>query len=178
MTRRVLPVGLVLAAALADVRDLHELAFYLLVAAVPAMAVSALSFFGDLVETPGGAAGETAARLQAFFAALALVLTVIAAAARGQSALQSGVPPLGISALVGCLGVFTFQGLVTLALAAGRSAPPEHERSERGPLPVMLDGSLQTDVRRRAHGQSRALEATAQAQPRRARPEAGVASGG
>jgi hypothetical protein len=124
MTRRVLPVGLVLAAALADVSELHELAFYLLVAAVPAMAVSALWLFGDLVDMPGGAAGETAARLHAFFAALALVLTVIAAAARGQSALESGVPPLGMSALVGCLIVFTMQGLVTLALAARRPHPP------------------------------------------------------
>jgi hypothetical protein len=126
MARRALPVGLVLAAALADVRDLHVVAFYLLVAAVPAMAVSALSFFGDLVETPGGAAGETAARLQALFAALALVLTVVAAAARGQSALESGVPALGISALVGCLAVFTLQGLITLALAATRDAPADN----------------------------------------------------
>jgi hypothetical protein len=125
MTRRALPVSLVLAAALADVRDLHVLAFYLLVAAVPAMAVSALTFFGDLVETPGGAAGETAARLHALFAALALVLTVTAAAARGQSALESGVPPLGISALVGCLAVFTLQGLVTLALATTGDAASE-----------------------------------------------------
>jgi hypothetical protein len=120
MARRALPVGLVLAAALADVRDLHVLAFYLLVAAVPAMAVSALSFFGELVETPGGAAGETAARLQAFFAALGLALTVVAAAARGQSALESGVPALGVSALVGCLGVFAIQGVLTLALVTAR----------------------------------------------------------
>jgi hypothetical protein len=122
MARRALPVSLVLAAAFADLRDLHVLAFYLLVAAVPAMAISALAFFGDLVETPGGAAGETAARLQASFAALALVLTVVAAAARGQSALESGVPPLGVSALVGCLAVLTLQGLVTLALAATRDS--------------------------------------------------------
>jgi hypothetical protein len=124
MARRALPVGLILAAALADVQEHHILAFYLLVAAVPAMAISALSFFGDLVDTPGGAAGEATARLQAFFAALGLVLTVIAAAARGQSALESGVPPLGVSALVGCLAVCAIQGLLTLALVTSRDAGP------------------------------------------------------
>jgi hypothetical protein len=122
MVRRALPVGLVLAAALADVRELHLLAFYLLVAAVPAMAISALSFFGELVEAPGGSTGETTARLQAFFATLGLVLTVVAAAARGQSALESGVPALGVSALVGCLAVFAIQGLVTLTVSVSREA--------------------------------------------------------
>ena len=138
MARRALPVGLVLAAALADVREMHPLAFYLLVAAVPAMAVSALSFFGDLVETPGRAAGEAAARLQAFFAALGLALIVLAAATRGQSALETGVPPLGVSALVGCLAVFALQGLVTLAeQAAGKTS--------REPLAALApDGDQQT----------------------------------
>jgi hypothetical protein len=125
MARRALPVGLVLAAALADVRELHLLAFYLLVAAVPAMAVSALYLFGDLIETPGGAAGEAAARLQAFLAALGLALTVLAAATRGQSALESGVPTLGVSALIGCLTVFAIQGLVTLAEQAAERTAPE-----------------------------------------------------
>jgi hypothetical protein len=122
MARRALPVGLILAAALADVQEHHVLAFYLLVAAVPAMAISALSFFGDLVDASGGVAANATAQLQAFFATVGLVLTVIAAAARGQSALESGVPPLGVSALVGCLAVCAIQGLLTLALATSRDA--------------------------------------------------------
>jgi len=118
MGRRVLPVALVLAAGLADVRELHALAFYLLVAAVPATAVSALAFFGDLVETPGGAAHVTYARLQVVLTTLGLVLIVVAAAVRGQAALEAGVPAVSVSALVACLLVFASQGLVGLTSLA------------------------------------------------------------
>jgi hypothetical protein len=114
MGRRAFPVALVLAAGLADVRELHALAFYLLVAAVPATAVSALAFFGDLVDRPGNAPGVTLARVQVALTTLGLMLIVVAAAARGQAAVASGVPPLGVSALVGCLGVFAAQGMVAL----------------------------------------------------------------
>jgi hypothetical protein len=126
MGRRALPVGLVLAAAFADLHGAHGLAFYLLVASVPATAVSALAFFGDLVEIPGGAAGIAVARVQAALATLGLVLVVIASAARGQSAIAGDVPALGVSALVAGLTVFAAQGLVALA-ALTRAAEPELE---------------------------------------------------
>ena len=112
MLGRALSVALVLAAALADARGGHELAFYLLVGAVPTAAIAALSTFGDLVEMPGRASGHAAARLDALLSALALLSVLVAAAARGQA--TEGVPPLGASALVACLAVFVAQALVAL----------------------------------------------------------------
>ena len=109
---RAFSVALVLSAALADARGAHELAFYLLVGAVPAAAIAALSTFGDLVEMPGRARGQAAARLDALLSALALLSVLVGAAARGQA--SDGVPPLAASALVACVAVFVAQALLAL----------------------------------------------------------------
>ena len=114
VSRRALPVLLVVAAGLADSFQLHEAAFYLLVAAVPAAAISALAVFGELVELPGGGPGETRARVESLLAGLALVWVVVAAAVRG-NATGDAVPALGVSALVACLVVFAAQVLILLA---------------------------------------------------------------
>lgn len=113
--RRLLPVALVLGTLAADARDLHHLGFYLLVAAVPAAAVSALSSFGDLAVLPGRARGETGARLDALLSALALVLVLLAAGARSRAIDPNVVPTLSGSALAACLGVFFLHALTLLA---------------------------------------------------------------
>ena len=111
MIVRVPPAVLVLATALADAYGLHRLGFYLLVAAVPAAAVAALGSFGDAVDS---ARHAVVPRLLAVLDALVLVCVLIAAAARGQTANESSVPPLGMSALVTCLALFAIQALVAL----------------------------------------------------------------
>jgi hypothetical protein len=112
--RRLLPVVLVVAATWADSRDLHELAFYLLIAAVPAAAVSALSLFGDLVDLPARAPGEARTRLETTLASLGLLLLLVAAALRGQGT-ETEVPPLAVSTLVACLFVFGAQAVTAFA---------------------------------------------------------------
>lgn len=114
VARRLLPVALVVAATWADSRALHELAFYLLIAAVPAAAVSALSLFGELVDLPARAPGEGRTRLETALAALGLLLLLVAAALRGQGA-EAEVPPLAVSMLVACLFVFGAQALTAVA---------------------------------------------------------------
>jgi hypothetical protein len=122
MARRLPPVALVLAALLAQSRDRHELAFYLLVAAVPAAAVVALAAFGDLVESTGASPGALRARLAAALDALALALIVLSAAVRGQAPQDVGVPPLAASALVACLVVFAVQAFAALSAGTSLSA--------------------------------------------------------
>jgi hypothetical protein len=107
--RCVLPSALLAGTVLADGRGLHSFAFYLLLAAIPAVAVSALSFFGDLVE--GSADGEAGA-LYVGLASMALVLLVIAAAVRSNAVDHTTVPALGISAAVGALGLLLLQLVV------------------------------------------------------------------
>jgi hypothetical protein len=126
--RRLLPVALVVAATWADSRELHELGFYLLVAAVPAAAVSALSLFGELVDLPARARGEGRTRLETALASLGLLLLLVAAALRGNG-VEADVPPLAVSTLVACLFVFGAQPLT--ALAATARSPLRHRSAER-----------------------------------------------
>ena len=112
MTARVLPVALVLAALAADARDLHAVAFYLLVAGVAAAAVSALSFFGELVERAGAASSTS--RFQVVLAALGLICVFVAAAARGQGNEMAPAPAPAVSALVVALAVYATQALAAL----------------------------------------------------------------
>ena len=106
MPRCVLPSILLAGTVLADGQGSHSLAFYLLLAAIPSVAVTALAFFGDLVE--GSADGEAGA-LYVGLTTIALVLLVIAAAVRSNAVDHSTVPALGISAVVGGLGLLLLQ---------------------------------------------------------------------
>jgi hypothetical protein len=121
MLARALPPVLAAAAVLADGRGAHGLAFYLLVAAVPAAGAAALAYFGDLVELPGGAEGETRARAHAALSAVALALILVAASVRAPVRLEGGVPGLGVSAVVASLFLYGMQivvaGFPTLAPA-------------------------------------------------------------
>jgi hypothetical protein len=115
MTARVLPAGLALAAALADARGMHELAYWLVVAAVPAAACAALSGFGGLVEAVPRSDEEARGRAFTTLGGLALGLIVLAAAVRSPAHLDNAVPALGTSALAGALALYGFQAVVGLA---------------------------------------------------------------
>lgn len=102
MASRVLPAGLLLATLVADAQGLHDAGFYVLVAAVPAAAVAALSAFGDVVER-----GDVSARLEVILGGLGLVLVLVAAATRGQGADSSAVTVAALVVLAPTLLVRT-----------------------------------------------------------------------
>lgn len=78
---------------------------YLVLAAIPVLAGAALAFYGELVD---GSADADAGALHVGLAGLALLLVVIGGAARA-NALDSAVPALGYSTVVGALGLLTIQ---------------------------------------------------------------------
>jgi hypothetical protein len=121
MARRVLPVGLVVAAAAADGAGVHGIAFYLLLAAVPVAAATALSTFGDLLDGHGD-------HLEVFLSGTVLALTVAGAAVRAPVLADGSVPPLAHSVLLVSLAVLCFQALLTLTAELGRRNRP-HVRS-------------------------------------------------
>ena len=90
----------------------------LVVAAVPAAAIAALSSFGELVELPGRASGELVVRLQVLLGSLGLLGVVVAAAVRGQATEANAVPAAGISALVASLVLYAAYGAAALAAPA------------------------------------------------------------
>ncbi|MBA2360751.1 MAG: hypothetical protein H0V79_07470 [Actinobacteria bacterium] len=98
MSRQLAPVLVLVAAGLADAAGRHELASYLLLAAVPVIAAVALASYGDLVAGEGGSVGQTA------LWTIGLVFVTTTAA----------LPSLGSAALAACL---TLAG-VQVALAA------------------------------------------------------------
>jgi hypothetical protein len=114
----VLPACLLVGALAADARGLHALAFYCVLAAVPVLAVTALAFFGELVD---GSADEASGALHVGLAGLALLLVVVAAAARAH-ALDATVPALGTSAAVGALLLLGFQTCVWCSGRISRAA--------------------------------------------------------
>jgi hypothetical protein len=107
-------VLVLLAAAAVDRLGAHELAFYLLLAAVVVTAHAALDAYGRLVELPGRAPELGAMRLQAGLGFCALVLVVVAAAVRAPVLGDGSVPALGLSALVASLLLLATQGAVRL----------------------------------------------------------------
>lgn len=111
----VVAVLLVLAAIGADAVAAHELAFYLLLAAVITTAHAALEAYGRLVELPGRAPDIGLTRVRAALAVLALTLVVVAAAARAPVVPDGAVPPIGLSALVGSLALLLLHGALRLA---------------------------------------------------------------
>jgi hypothetical protein len=115
MAVRTLPAMLVLAAALADARRAHQLAFYLLLLAVPAGGAAALGWFGVLVDSVGGTDEESRAKQHAAASAVALALIVVACAIRSPARLEAGVPAAGVSAVLACLCVYGVQALLALS---------------------------------------------------------------
>jgi hypothetical protein len=107
--RRVLPALLVALAALADSQGAHGLALYSLLLAVPLATVAALTSFGEYLD----ARGETMAGLHALLWAVAVVLLVLSCAVRRHA--LHGVPPLAVSTLVACLGIFAVKATMVAA---------------------------------------------------------------
>jgi hypothetical protein len=104
----VLPALLAVAAAVADSRGAHGLAFDALLAAVPFAAVAALAAFGEYLDRDV----EAGSALQSLLWALVVALLVMSCAARSPATQTQALPPLGWSALVGCLAVFAVKAFL------------------------------------------------------------------
>jgi hypothetical protein len=115
--RTALSASLLLAAVVADSGGHRSLALYLVLAAIPAVAVAALSFFGDLVE---GSADDEAGALYVGLTGLALILLVIGAAVRANALSDATLPALGTSAVVGALALIGLQLTVWISLHLSR----------------------------------------------------------
>jgi hypothetical protein len=109
--RRWLPTTIVLAAAVAEAVGLGQLAFYLLLVAVPIVAATALTTFGELLDSRF----EPAESLQALLYGVALLL-LVAGAAAGSTAF----------ALSACLATFALQALLGLGVELKRPEPAHH----------------------------------------------------
>jgi len=105
---RAVLASLVSIAPLADLAGAHGLAFWALVAALPAACVCALGSFGAFLD----GRGDAVASLQALLWIPALVLLLTAAAARGPMLATGAVPRLGVTALVACLAVLALKAVV------------------------------------------------------------------
>jgi hypothetical protein len=98
-------------AAFADARGAHGLAFNALLGAIPFAAVSAIVGFGEYLERRE----DAVAGLQALLWTLAVSLLVLSCAARSPATETHSLPPLGASALIGCLAVFAIKLCVAVA---------------------------------------------------------------
>jgi hypothetical protein len=106
MTRWI-PITIVLAAAVSEALRLGQLPFYLLLVAVPIVAASALTAFGELLDRQF----EPAESLQAILSCVALLMLVAGAAA--------GSTAFAISA---CLAAFALQALLGIGAELKRPA--------------------------------------------------------
>lgn len=87
----------------------------MLLAAIVVLAVSTLERYGTLVEVAGAAPDLAVARFQAALGGVALALALLAAAARAPVLGDAAVPPIGLSALIGTLGLLLLQAVARLA---------------------------------------------------------------
>ena len=132
MAGRVVPFGLVVAAALADGAGAHGLAFDAMLLAVPATAIAGLAAYGEQVEQGG-------ARLHAAWWGQAFLLVVVGAAVRAPAVAEGVAPPLSVAALVCCLAVFCAQAVVALV------AELQGQRPDR--MPRRVDQRLHREER-------------------------------
>jgi hypothetical protein len=112
MSRQLGPAALVVSAGLADAAGRSDLAFYVLLAAVPIIAAVALGSYGDLVAAERPAPPTVS--LQALLWGLGLVLVTASAAVRAP-AFDSVAPGLGASTLTACLAIVGIQAVVAAA---------------------------------------------------------------
>ncbi len=117
MSLRLATALLVASAFAADAAGEHSLAYYALVASVPAAALAALLALGAILD---GSAAEPADRLSASLAAVLLPCLLLATAVRAPLVADGPPPAVGVAALLGCLAVLALQGLVAAAVAVER----------------------------------------------------------
>lgn len=124
MRPRLLAPGIALCALVADLGGAHGLAFWLVLAAVPAAAWAAFADLGD-------ALAEEARRLPAISGTLALVLLVLGSAVRESAAQGGAVPALAVSTVVAALVCYAVPGFVWLLepLRSLRTAAPRPRAS-------------------------------------------------
>lgn len=115
--RSAISTGLVLGSVLAAGAGARAAALYLVLAAIVAVALAALSFFGELVE---GSADAEAGAIYVGLTTLALVLLVLGAAVRSNTLADQAVPALGLSTLVGALALLGVQLAVWGSLRLSR----------------------------------------------------------
>ena len=118
MRLRLLTVGLVLGAALADAGGAYGLAYYALVVAVPIAALSGLAAFGSILD---GSAAEPLDRVLAALSASALPFLLLGAAVRAPLLEGSPPPTIGSTCIVVCLALFALQALLSATAAAPRT---------------------------------------------------------
>jgi hypothetical protein len=115
--RSAISAALVLGAVVAAGAGARAAALYLVLAAIPAVAIAALAHFGELVE---GSADAEAGAVYVGLSSLALVLLVLGAAVRSHTLPDEAVPALGLSTLVGALLLLTVQLAVWGSLRLSR----------------------------------------------------------
>jgi len=118
MTMRLASVCLVLGAALADAASQHSLAYYALVAAVPVVALAALSGLGDVLD---GSAAQPHDRGIAVLSAIALPFVLLGTAVRAPLLADGPPPVVGVTAVVAALAIFAAQALVAASAIAPRA---------------------------------------------------------
>src|SRR5262249_27015450 len=106
---------------------------YLLLAALPAVAIAALSFFGDLVE---GSADHEAGALYVGLTALAVPLVVIATAAQANTLDHASVPAPGPSAVGGAPARPGLRPAVWMSLRLSRERLVRVVKASREPSPA------------------------------------------
>jgi hypothetical protein len=116
MSRQLAPAALVVGAGLADAFGRSDLAFYLLLVAVPVVAAAALAAYGDVIAAERPVPASVS--LQALLWGLGVVLVTASAAVRAPS-FDSVASGLGASTLTACLAVVGLQAAVSAARELG-----------------------------------------------------------
>jgi len=119
VSRRAVALALVLAAAAADAAGAHGIAFYALVAAVPASAAAGLSALGRTIDR----GDDEIVLLQALLWGLLLVLLVLGCASRSHSLDVAGVPAFARSTLAAALAVLCVKAVLATGARLGGRAP-------------------------------------------------------
>jgi len=117
MSRRLLPVLLVLGALISDSGGSHGLALTFLLVAIPAAFVLALDCYGDVLEA-------RCTIIRPALAGVALFLLVLSAALRSPAVI-GGVPKLAVSSLVITLVLYA---AISLSVLLPARALPESAR--------------------------------------------------